>query len=264
MLLTIDTAGHLLDLFTPQRPERGVTEVAAELGVSKSKAHALLASLAHVGLLRRTDGGRYRLGWRVLSLSRVLDDTTEFRGVARPIMAALSQRFHETVHLGVLDGGRVVYVDRVEDARSPRLTVSRVGAVLPAHCSAVGKILLAQLSVAELDEVVARHGLAPRTPSTLASRRELDLQLERVRRTGWAIERGEAVAGVSCVAAPIVGQGPRVLAAMSLTAPSERFAEREDVYVRAVVVATEHVRRRLRAAAVAPDAMSVHEYARAA
>jgi IclR family KDG regulon transcriptional repressor len=245
VLLTIESAGRLLDLFTPLSPERGVTEVAAELGVSKSKAHALLASLTAVGLLRRTDGGRYRLGWRVLGLSRVLELTTEFHRHARPIMRALHTRFGETVHLAALDGGQVVYVDRLEGVRSARIAASSVGSVLPAHCSAVGKVLLAGLAPDALQRLL-HDPLETLTPFTMTDPGQLVGELEHVRLRGYAVEHQEAVLEVSCVAAPIVATGPRVVAAISMSVPSSRFEGHEDSLRRAVVLAGQHISRRLR------------------
>jgi DNA-binding IclR family transcriptional regulator len=245
MLLTIDSAGQVLSLFTNERPERGVTEVALAIGVSKSKAHALLSSLTSVGLLRRTDGGRYRVGWRVLSLNRVLAETTDFRRHARPVMETLGRRFGEMVHLCALDDGKVVYVDRVTGTQAIQINASALGSRLNAHCSAVGKVLLAHLPEATLDVIIARHGLPSFTPRTITDRAALDEELELIRRRGYAIERGEAVPDISCVGAPIVAPGPMVVAAISIAAPSYRFQERKDLYCHAVVRAGHYVSQRL-------------------
>ena len=135
MLLTIDSAGQVLSMFTSEDPERGVTEVAVAIGVSKSKAHALLASLTTVGLLRRTERGRYRVGWRVLSLNRVLAETTDFHRHARPVLLTLGHKFGEVVHLGTLDDGKIVYVDRVKGTSAVQIDASALGSRLNAHCT---------------------------------------------------------------------------------------------------------------------------------
>jgi DNA-binding IclR family transcriptional regulator len=246
MLLTIDSAGRVLDLFTPSVHERGVTEVALELGVSKSKAHALLASLAHVGLLRRTPTGRYRLGWRVLKLNRILDESTDFRAAARPILRVLRDRFGETIHVGTLDHGRVVVVDRVVGPNTSANDDSAVGAALPAHCTALGKVLLASLEKSELFDIVVSERLALRTPHTTTDPGALLDQLEQVHLHRMAIDREENTLGVCSVAAPIVAPGPHTVAAISLSAPTQRFAENESIYRRAVGLAAQHVSRSLR------------------
>jgi DNA-binding IclR family transcriptional regulator len=245
MLLTIDSAGQVLSMFTSEDPERGVTEVAVAIGVSKSKAHALLASLTTVGLLRRTERGRYRVGWRVLSLNRVLAETTDFHRHARPVLQTLGHKFGEVVHLGTLDDGKVVYVDRVKGTSAVQIDVSALGSRLNAHCSAVGKVLLASLSPTMLDAVIARHGLPELTQRTITNRAALDEELATVRRRGFAIERGETIAEISCVAAPIVAPGPVVLAGISIAAPSYRFQARKDLYCHAIVRAGRYISKRL-------------------
>jgi DNA-binding IclR family transcriptional regulator len=245
MLLTIDSAGQVLSLFTNEHPERGVTEVAVALQVSKSKAHALLSSLTTVGLLRRTERGRYRVGWRVLSLNRVLAETTDFRLHARQVMQTLGGRYGELVHLAALDDGQVVYVDRIRGTRAVQIDDSSLGARLPAHVSAVGKALLASLSREHRDELFTRHGLEPRTARSITDRDVLEAELEQVRVRGYASEHGEAIDDVSCVAAPIVAPGPITVAAISISAPSYRFQERKAVYSQAVVRAGLYVSQRL-------------------
>jgi DNA-binding IclR family transcriptional regulator len=245
MLLTIESAGRVLSLYTRESPERGVTEVALALGISKSKAHALLASLASVGLLRRTQHGRYRVGWRVLSLNRVLAETTDFHRQARPVLAALGARYGELVHLGALDDGQVVYVDRVKGTHAVQIDASSLGNRLWAHCSGLGKVLLAHLPQAARDEFLDRHGLPALTPNTITDRCALEAELAEVRRRGYALDRGEIVADVHCVAAPIVIPGPTVVAAISMAAPSYRFQARKDVYCHAIARAGTYISQRL-------------------
>jgi DNA-binding IclR family transcriptional regulator len=245
MLLTIDSAGDVLSLFTKDVPEHGVTEVAQALGLSKSKAHQLLASLADVGLLRRTPQSRYRVGWRVMTLSHVLAETTDFQQYARPVLAKLGEHCGELVHLGVLDDGEAMCLDRVDGRQAVRIEVSSLGNRLWAHCNGVGKVLLASLEPDALDIVIERHGLPRLTARTITSRKALDRELEAIRRRGFAIESGEAVPEVSCVAAPIVSPGPRVVAALSMSVPTHRFEARKDIYNRAIVRAASYVSRQL-------------------
>jgi IclR family transcriptional regulator, KDG regulon repressor len=248
MLLTIGCSGRVLDLFTIECPEWGVTEAAHELQLSKSKAHALLASLADVGLLRRTDRGRYRLGWRVLGLNRVLADTTDFRCHARRVMDALGAHFGETVHLATLDDGRVVYIDRVEGAQAVRIACSTIGSALPAHCTAVGKALLSQLDESDLDEVIARRGLPALTDRSITDTELLRTELSSTRQRGFALDIEETLPEISCTAAPIIGEAGRAVAAISLTAPTCRFERRQEIFEHAIVKSARYIARQLRAA----------------
>jgi IclR family transcriptional regulator, KDG regulon repressor len=143
-LLTVESVGRILDLYELDSPEHGPKQVSEALGISKSKAHALMSSMERIGLLRRIPGGRYRLGWRPLELERVVSATTPFRPAARAVAAKLAQHCGETIHVAALDGGRVVYVERVRGSRGVPIDASAVGAKLPAHCSGVGKVLIAE------------------------------------------------------------------------------------------------------------------------
>jgi DNA-binding IclR family transcriptional regulator len=108
MLRTIEKASEVLALFDREHSEWGVREVAEALGLAKSSAHDLLTSLEQVGLLGKNDEGRYRLGWRLVTLSETLLATTELRREARPIMEELADQYRETLHLAVLDDTKVV------------------------------------------------------------------------------------------------------------------------------------------------------------
>ena len=102
-LQTVQKIGPVLDLFTVERPEWGVSEVAGELGVPRSSAHALLASLVDIGLLQCRARGRYRIGWRVVELNQALQGTVDVKSCAAPILQALSEKLGETTHLAVLE-----------------------------------------------------------------------------------------------------------------------------------------------------------------
>ncbi len=246
VLLTVQSVGRVLDAYSAEHPERGVTEIAGLLGVSKSKAHALLASMVEIGLLRRVDGGRYRLGWRALELVRLITETTPFRPPAHAAATALARRYGEIVHVATLDGGRVVYVDRIVGADGVDLPVSAIGSSLPAHCSGVGKALLAHLPAAEIDRVLDDHGLPRLTPGTITDRDALAAELHRIRRDGLSYDREEVVAGLSCVAAPIFDPVGRAVAAISVSAPTARLAAIEPgcgvAVRRASRAITEHLR----------------------
>ena len=246
MLLTVNSTGRVLGLFSVDAAEWGPTEMAGALGMSKSKAHSLLASMADVGLLRRTPRGRYRLGWRLLGLHRVLADSTDFQRFARPVMGVLCAHLGETVHLGVMDAGQVMYVDRSQATGGVRIAVSAVGMQMPMHCTGIGKMLLAGLAEDELESVVREHPLTARTRKTITDVDTLMVELDRIRERGIAFDREECLAEISCVAAPIRGPGSATIAAISIMAPTFRFVPQERRLEAAVRKAADHVSRRVR------------------
>ena len=117
MLGTLARAGAVLDLFTTEEPEWGVTATAQRLGIGKSLAHDVLASLAGIGLLQRVGHGRYRLGWRTVTLASVLLRTSALKAHARPVVRDLAERQGLTVSLAAWDCGRIIYIDRRYSAR---------------------------------------------------------------------------------------------------------------------------------------------------
>ena len=238
MLGTVGKASRLLDLFTGETPEWGVTDAALALQVPRSSAHDLLDTLAQTGLLRRVQGSRYRLGLKLLTLSSTALDSFPVRLHARPVMERLADKLSATVHLATLDGTEVVYVDKVTPAGGPAIALSGVGRRLPLHCSAVGKALLAHQSPGTIGQTLDELELEPLTDRTVCSVDALRFELAGSRRSGIARDREGSVLGVCCHAAPIHEVG-RATAAISISVPvamEQRLAERYDEIVRAASV----------------------------
>jgi len=250
MLQTIQKIGPVLDLFSTERPDWGVTEVAEAIGVPRSSAHALLSSLVETGLLQCRARGRYRLGWRIVELNETLCGTVDVRAVAYPVLARLAELHGETVHLAVLEHTRVLYVDKLPGNRQLTVAGVRVGAQLEPHCSAVGKVLLAHRSPDEVRRLLAGASLRRLTAATITSPAALTEELARVRAAGIAFDEGEAVAEVSCVAAPIRDELGAVIASISLTVPASRFNACRNEYRRAIKAAGLEVSQRLAGGAV--------------
>lgn len=239
MLQTVGKAAQVLYLFTPQRPEWGVSQLANELGVAKSSAHALLSSLAEVGLLYRTVTGRYRLGFRILTLSQALLHNTPWREVARTGLEQLRHTLGESVHASVLAGGELVTVIRLDGHRPDSAQLAPVGSVGPVHSSADGKVLLALRPWAFVSAVLDQHGMAAFTPATIISRDELRSELLRVRERGCAYDIEETWPGHCCVAAPVRNHNGETIVALGVSAPAQRFHERKDE-LRSAVMAAAH------------------------
>jgi DNA-binding IclR family transcriptional regulator len=229
MLSTLGRAARVLDLFSVDAPEWGATAVAQELQIAKSQAHELLVSLCVGGLLQRVGSGRYRLGWRIVALNAVLVETSDLLRLVAPEMRALVGRYGETVHVAVWDG-RPVCVD----ARSGRLSTSippfSVGADLPAHSTALGKVLLA----GRPQEEIARF---------VSDRPSLEPILGDVAAQGFAYEEQEYQPGTCSVAAPIVNVEAGVFASIGMSVPVDRWRRGRLGYRRAVVAVAAHLAR---------------------
>jgi DNA-binding IclR family transcriptional regulator len=243
MLGTVQRAGDVLDLFTVDYPEWGVTSVAAELLLSKSTAHTLLASLEAIGLLEHAaPSRRYRLGWRTLMLGRTALVSSVFRDAAQRVMRQTTERYGQTMHLAAWDRGGATCVLRSQPSSGVRLPVDLTlkSRAVPTHVTAVGKVLLASQSPAALGAILATTPLTASTANSITDRDVLTAELARVRVSGHAQDWEEAFDGIACIAAPITFEG-RVVAALSMSAPVDRLRRRECEYATAIAHATHAV-----------------------
>ena len=200
----------------------GITELSRRLGLGKSTVHRLCATLEHHGYLTRDPGtGRYRLSLRVFQIGSHALDALDLPARAMPALEALGAATEETVHLAVLDGAEVIFIGKVESPRPLRL-YSQVGRRCPAHCTAVGKVLLAYAGV-EQRALAAARPLKRYTPKTLTSAVALERELDEVRRRGYAVDEEEFEDGIRCIAAPVRDYRGRVVAALSVSAPAGRL-----------------------------------------
>lgn len=245
MLQTIQKAGELLALFDREHADWGVREVALKLKMAKSSTHDLMASLAQLGFLNKTENNRYRLGWRLVTLSETLLATTELLREARPVMEELAAQYQETIHLAVLDDTQAVYVDKLEGKQAVRVELTTLGARLYAHCSALGKVLLAYSPEAEVKRIIRTAGLPRFTPNTITAEEELEQALAKIRKQGYAYDLEEILPDLCCVAAPIYNYAGQVIAAISMSLPAYRFRRSQTEYREAVVRTAKLISERL-------------------
>jgi DNA-binding IclR family transcriptional regulator len=193
-------------------------QLAALLGVHKSTALRLLQTLESQGFARHDEQHRYRLGPRLFALAHQALDELDIRRLAAPHLAALNQKHGHTVHLAVYVEGTVVYIDKYEGRHPVRMN-SRIGALAPAHCTAVGKVLLAGLPEPLRKGAISRLGFERYTPNTITKPDDFEAELAKVAAQGYAQDRAEHEDYINCVAAPIRDAGGAVLAAASVSVP---------------------------------------------
>ncbi len=223
----LEKALAVLDLFADAPGDLTVTQIGQRLKLSKPTAFRIVNVLEEADYLERAPGSpAYRLGLKLHRLGSLVESTTALQKLARPFLQALAERSGETVHLTVLNRGEALYLDKIEGKHSVRV-VSRVGMRLPAHCSGVGKVLLAFLADDEVEAIVGERGLPRLTPTTITDREALAAELRRIRERGYAIDNEEIELGLKCVAAPIRDAAGRVAAAISISGPKFRFDDAE-------------------------------------
>jgi len=247
---TVRRALDVLELLATRSP-RGVTEVAAALGMQKSGASRLLKALSGWGyVVQDLQRGQYRSGPRVLALAEHHGQGDQLLRVSPPVMRELALATRASVHLAQVVGGRMLVVAK-EPSPETIQVASRVGGTIVPHASAVGKVLLAGL--ADRDAAPFLKGPLKRfTDRTIVEPGRLAKALREVRRRGFALESGEEHAGVGCIGVPILGRADRWIAALSVSGPLAGTPFRLDAKHRALAVqAADEISRRL---ALDPDA----------
>ncbi len=223
--LSVIKALKLLDLFVME-PELSLADVARKTDLSKPTAYRLLSSLEDAGFLAKvkyTDQDiRYHLGLKLLELGNVVADRLELRKIALPHMQKLCQEIDEVVHLVVRDGFEAVYIEKVESKQSIRL-FTRVGKRSPLHAGSGPKLLLAFLPEEERRRVLSGMSLIPVTSQTITNKSELQSDIERIWKNGFAISDGEQDLDTIGISFPIRDFNGHVIAALGVTGLKYRF-----------------------------------------
>ncbi len=222
----------ILGCFTPKRPVLGIADIADDLGMSRSTTHRYVITLVALGYLEQGASRKYRLGLRVTDLGMSALNSTGLREHAHPYLEELRQRTSYTTNLGVLDGTDVLYVDRVRSYRRGQGSIDldlHTGSRLPAYCTAMGKLLLANLPDSEQRELIAAMKLGKRGPNTITSKKGLREELEEIAAAGFAVNDQELNAELYAIAAPVRNEAREVVAAVNLSAHSSMISLEEMV-----------------------------------
>ena len=232
----LDRAAAILGAFDEHHRELTLAALVARCGLPRSTTHRTADKMLRLGWLDKP-ADRYRIGNRLFELSGLAPVRHELRESVLPFLQDLYHATRTTVQLGVLHGTQVLLVEKITGHR-PMPMLSQVGALLPAHCSALGRAILAYGDEAAVQAVIDA-GLERRTPRTIATATALRRELALIPERGLAVEREEGNIGISCVAAPIFGPLGAVVAAVSVTGPTALVrAERAGPAVRIAAAAT--------------------------
>jgi IclR family transcriptional regulator, KDG regulon repressor len=222
---SIDRTLQILQLFSPQKPEWGISEISKELNLYKSCIHNTLYTLLNRGfLVQNPNNDKYRLSIKFFELGSIVFGDIDLRKIAHPYLEEISREFNETVHMGILSDGEVISVEQEKSNQSLQNQVF-IGKRAPLHCTGVGKAILAFLSQEEIEKIIQDKGLKGFTENTIVDFNRLQDELAEIRKKGYAIDNMEHELGVRCIAAPIRDYQGKVIASLSVSGPAFRIKD---------------------------------------
>ncbi|MFF8289590.1 IclR family transcriptional regulator [Streptomyces sp. NPDC016309] len=231
----VTRALDILELFLQGDGTLSAPEVTRRLRLPRTTVHELLTTLAARSYLVPVpeQPGRYRLGVRTYQLGSRYAEQLDLAAEGRQVAQEVAETCDETVHLAILEDTDVIYIAKVDSTHAVRM-VSATGRRLPAHCTSVGKMLLASLPHAELEARLDGRDLVAMTPASVTDPDALRAELAAVRERGMATEHRESNPDVSCVAAPVRDGSGRVVAALSISVPVIRWTEQREAELAAL------------------------------
>jgi len=220
----VNNAIDILDLLGDTEGELSMSEIGAKLSLTRSNVNKLLATLEGFGYVEYNRyTGNFRLGVKTFQISQAYINKLNLIEISVQILTMVREKLNESVYISVLRDGNVVYLNMVETDHAVRV-LPRIGNVGPAYATATGKAQLAYKSNEEIERLY-KEGLTKVTDNTIADVDELEEELEKVKKQGYAIDDEEYEMDVRCVGAPIFDFMNNVIAGISVSAPLERLSE---------------------------------------
>jgi IclR family KDG regulon transcriptional repressor len=219
----------ILEYFTIQKPEWGVSELARTIGANKSTIYRFLSDMQQLGILyKNPETEKYSLGLKLFELGNRVKLRAALVDKTHPVLVDVASNIKETVHIAILKNQQVFYVDKVEGPHGLKIS-SHIGSFNPAYSTGLGKVLLAYL--AEEKQAQTLHAIMDIqqpisfTEHTITSKEALKKELIAIKEKGYALDKEEFEVGLICVAIPIFNKNNEVIASLSASGPANRFRE---------------------------------------
>jgi DNA-binding IclR family transcriptional regulator len=236
LINSIIRASNILRYFSKEGSHFKTSELARQLHLDRSTTYRILVSLEKCGFVEKDEKtGEYFLGMAAFEIGNTYLRQMDFVLISKPVMVDLAAKLQETVHLAVLSGTEIVYVDKVDSPRTLGV-MSKIGQRGFLHSTALGKVLLAFQPEAESSRMMKQIKLTPFTANTISSRAKLMDELKKVRRQGYAFDFRESEQGVECIAAPIRDHLGNVIAALSISGPQRKISTPNETHFVSQVV----------------------------
>jgi len=242
----LDKSLSVLENLLREGSPMSVTELSEGLGIYPSTVHRMLDTLKYWGYVEQDpDTQKYRLGLKVVELGMAKLHQMDIVKESSLYLKELATKCNETVHLGVLEEGEVLYLAKEESSQTIRM-VSYIGRRAPIHCTALGKVLLAYLPEEERKKILDKKGLPRLTENTITDEGKLGKELFKVKEQGFALDRGEHEKDIRCIAAPIRNYQGKVIAAVSVSIPAFRIdADKQNNLKKALIQTSKKISKRL-------------------
>jgi IclR family transcriptional regulator, acetate operon repressor len=219
----VPKALRVLETVAARKHPLSIAEIAVALEIPQPTAHRLVGTLEKLGFVGREPGRRRVIeGKRLVGLGLDVLQAAAGSGTRHAILAALAAKTGESCNLGVMAGGHVVYIDRVE-SQWPLGLRFEPGSRVPLHCTAIGKLMLSQMPDALIDAHLSGVSLARYTSTTITDAKRLREETQRIRKQGYSIDNQEFMSGVVCLAVPVKGPKGEVCAGVAISAPQARL-----------------------------------------
>lgn len=216
-------AFDILDQFTIEKPQWGVRELAQTLRANSSTTYRILATLHHLGALKKDPiSEKYSLSLKLFELGNRVDINNTFIAKTHPVLENVAKEITETVHLGILKNYKVLMIDIVESPLGLKLN-SNIGSHSPAYCTGQGKMMLSQYDKKELDPYIQSETFKRLTPYTICDKKKFVKELDIIKEQGFALDKEEKEEGLICVAVPVYNDNNKMIASLSAAGPAQRF-----------------------------------------
>ncbi len=221
---SIDRAVQILDCFSEEKKELKLSEISERLNLNKSTVHGIISTLKYHGFISQDEETqRYKLGIRFIEFGDLVVSSMNIRNVVLPVIEDVCDKIEETVHVAMLDGVDVVWIEKKECTKSIK-TSTKIGARLPVYTTADGKIILCYQNKDKIKTYLPKR-IPKYTQNTITNKGEFIKKLEEMKKAGYTTDNEEFVEGIKCVAAPIFDHDGKVRFSLSTTGPAFRMNE---------------------------------------
>ncbi|MGM0420741.1 MAG: IclR family transcriptional regulator [Bacillota bacterium] len=223
LVKSLDRALNILEVVSHSKEPLGVTELSNKTDLNKSTVYRMLNTLKYRGYIaQNNEKDKYTTGLKLFELGNLVIDDLDLRKTSVSYLKELMELTGETVHLGILDEGEVIYIEKVESSETIRMH-SKIGKRVYAHNTSLGKILLAYSDKETIENILNEKGLPQTTENTITKKDKFKDHLRQVKKLGYAVDKEESEEGINCIAGAIFNHKGEITAAFSISVPKSRL-----------------------------------------